>query len=231
MDAFSLFLICFVVLLVLCLLYEGAIILNKNIAHKPAVIFGLLYRRFNVPDYASSPYYGKYSLRTNDNIRYCPTIDDSALASLASQLKSVCKNMSGKRKASFLLAFVQQNVKYVSDEKQYGVSDEWVLPVTTMSRGKGDCEDSAFLFSYFASYVGLDVVTVRVSGHMLAGVNVSGVLIGSSITVGSTKYYLVEPTGFIPVVGLTNSSYSTILAASAPVTPTADYIASLKDIE
>jgi hypothetical protein len=43
--------------------------------------------------------------------------------------------------------FVVENIKYKSDESNYGKSEFWAYPEETLRRSSGDCEDSAFLIA------------------------------------------------------------------------------------
>jgi len=228
MDAFFVILIAVIVSLLVALLYYLVLGLFKHVKHQPAVIYRWRYYRFATPVYQNSKYYRLYALHQTYNVAYCPTTDDATLWSLASQLSARTKGMTDKRKASFLLAFAQQNVRYVSDESQYGENEHWALPVNTLMRGKGDCEDSAFLFSCFASLCGLDVITVEVVGHMLCAVNVGSVFcLGSYVTVDGQKYYYCETTSFLPFVGLVNS-LGEIQTTARPATPTAQFVRGLR---
>lgn len=48
-------------------------------------------------------------------------------------------------KAHKILLWVQDNIEYKSDIKNYGVSEWWTTPTETLDRMSGDCEDGAFL--------------------------------------------------------------------------------------
>lgn len=39
--------------------------------------------------------------------------------------------------------YVNRNVRFVDDSRQYGRADHWTAAATTLSRGRGDCEDYA----------------------------------------------------------------------------------------
>lgn len=127
MHAEIVILLAIVGILLISALYSIILMIFKYVRHSPAVIFRWRYYRLTAPFYQTSKYYDKYSLHVRDYIAYCPTIDDSIMMSVASQLRSHMEGMSGKRKASFLLAFTQQNVRYVSDQKQYNETEHWAL--------------------------------------------------------------------------------------------------------
>jgi len=51
--------------------------------------------------------------------------------------------------------WVRDNVHYYSDEKQFSMNDRWTLPMETLQRRKGDCEDGAILIMSFAVTAGV----------------------------------------------------------------------------
>lgn len=63
--------------------------------------------------------------------------------------------------------WVKNNIKYVSDIKQYGVSELWTMPTVTLNRGKGDCEDGAFLMHSLALHAGISPDRLRTYGGLV----------------------------------------------------------------
>jgi hypothetical protein len=128
----------------------------------------------DIPDMSESEYYHKTGPRWLSAFGMAPTIDDPLLIKLAETFKEKYGGMSAHDQTTILLSFVQQNVKYVGDEKRYPgasiVDDIWQFPATTIRDAKGDCEDSAFLFAGLAKLVGLDVIVVNLVGHVTCGV-------------------------------------------------------------
>lgn len=51
--------------------------------------------------------------------------------------------------------WVRKNVAYRSDKKQFNMNDRWTLPMETLQRRKGDCEDGAILIMSLASTAGV----------------------------------------------------------------------------
>ena len=51
--------------------------------------------------------------------------------------------------------WVRDNVKYYSDNKQFNMNERWTLPMETLQRKKGDCEDGAILIMSFAVTAGV----------------------------------------------------------------------------
>ncbi|MCD6567467.1 MAG: PKD domain-containing protein [Dehalococcoidia bacterium] len=61
-------------------------------------------------------------------------------------------NVRGVTELSFATAeealeWVHSNIAYSSDEENYGVAEAWANPEKTLNRGRGDCEDQAFLLA------------------------------------------------------------------------------------
>lgn len=81
---------------------------------------------------------------------------------------------SDDNKALKLLRWVEKNIKYVSDIKNYGQDEYWALPVITLARMSGDCEDGAFLLGSLMLNAGVNPNRVRVyGGFVSAGTNAS----------------------------------------------------------
>jgi len=51
--------------------------------------------------------------------------------------------------------WVRDNIKYHSDNKQFNMNERWTLPMETLQRKKGDCEDGAILIMSFAVTAGV----------------------------------------------------------------------------
>lgn len=79
-------------------------------------------------------------------------------------------------KALKLLRWMQdeKNLKYVSDIQNYHQDEFWALPIVTLNRKKGDCEDGAFFLGSLMLNAGVDPSRVRVyGGFVSAGTNAS----------------------------------------------------------
>jgi len=63
--------------------------------------------------------------------------------------------------------WVQHNIQYVSDEKNYGTSELWAYPTMTLSKGTGDCEDGAFLMHSLALAAGVPYDRIRTYGGIV----------------------------------------------------------------
>ncbi|HKM09576.1 MAG TPA: zinc ribbon domain-containing protein [Candidatus Methanomethylophilaceae archaeon] len=90
--------------------------------------------------------------------------------------------------ASYLLTFVQLNIRYYpselpeeeiqglnynigSDYMIYGSEEYWAFPTQTIMQGVGDCEDTAFLTAALFKAAGLDAAVAIIPGHAVAGIH------------------------------------------------------------
>lgn len=51
--------------------------------------------------------------------------------------------------------WVRDNIEYHSDKKQFNMNERWTMPMETLQRRKGDCEDGAILIMSFAVTAGI----------------------------------------------------------------------------
>jgi len=79
-------------------------------------------------------------------------------------------------KALKLLRWMQneKNIKYVSDLQNYHLDEFWALPVITLNKKSGDCEDGSFFLASLMLNAGVNPSRVRVyGGFVSAGTNAS----------------------------------------------------------
>ncbi len=62
---------------------------------------------------------------------------------------------SNDRKVFKIEKWVRKNIHYRSDEKQFNMNDRWTLPMETLQRRKGDCEDGSILIMSLAVTSGI----------------------------------------------------------------------------
>lgn len=152
-------------------------------------------------DLTKSQYYGK-GCTSIDKYRWMqdyPTVDDTAVIEIAQTLDKLCIGKSDTFKAGMILAFVQQNVRYTSDLKQYGKSEYWTIPIQPLTSRMGDCEDTAILYCSIAYNMGLKCRLITVTGHATAGVaNVVGL---AGFVINNQKYIIAETTDHVPILG------------------------------
>jgi len=177
----------------------------------------------NVPDLKASPYFGLFpSLLSLHYLPYYSTVDDPMMIDIANQLSSQLEGRSERIKASVVLSFIQQNIKYVSDEKQYGLPDMWALPIMTLNSCKGDCDCMASLYVSIAHNMGLDVASVIITGHMFPAVCFDGGH-GQSYTLDSKKYYHMEVTDSLSVAGRFWTTSQRFEGIAKPLVPTIEF--------
>jgi len=70
--------------------------------------------------------------------------------------------------------WVQKNVTYTSDIKNYHQSEYWAFPSETLRNRKGDCEDGAFLIHALGLASGVDPEKLRTYGGVVYDPNSGG---------------------------------------------------------
>jgi len=177
----------------------------------------------NVPNLKVSPYFGLFpSLMSVQYLPYYSTIDDPVMVDMAKQLSYQLEGRSDRVKATVVLAFIQQNIKYVSDEAQYGKPDMWSLPIMTLNSCKGDCDCMASLYTSIAHNMGLDVATVIITGHMFPAVSFEGGH-GQSYRLDNKNYYHMEVTASLTIAGRFWREGEKLEAIAKPAVPTIQF--------
>jgi predicted transglutaminase-like cysteine proteinase len=74
--------------------------------------------------------------------------------------------------------WVTENIEYVSDIKNYGTDEFWAYPTITLNKGKGDCDDGAFLIHSLALHAGVPMDRLRTYGGFVEAEEGSFVLAG-----------------------------------------------------
>jgi predicted transglutaminase-like cysteine proteinase len=74
---------------------------------------------------------------------------------------------SNDRKMTKIATWVQRNIKYVTDEENYGASEFWAPPIFTLAKASGDCEDGAFLIASLALNAGVPADRIRMYGGLV----------------------------------------------------------------
>lgn len=173
-------------------------------------------------DLRKSPYFGKIpSVMHPKFLPYYSTVDDPVIIDIANQLNEQLKGRRDFIRISVLLAFVQQNIRYVSDEERFG-KDVWETPIYTLRERVADCDGMATLYTSIAYNMGLDVVSVIVTGHMCSGVNAAGCH-GKKYEYDGKTYYHVETTDNLPAVGRYWDGFTRQLFIEPPLPPTEEF--------
>lgn len=177
-------------------------------------------------DPKKSPYYGlNPSVMSLEYLPYYSTIDDPVIKDIARQLSEQIEIDDVFYKATVALTFVQQNIKYVSDESRFG-RDVWELPIYTVTERVADCDGMANLYTSIAYNMGIDVITVVVTGHMLSAVCLRGH--GKYYEHDGKKYYHMETTDKLPAAGRYWENPETYCMAE-PLVPIDDFKSMLSD--
>lgn len=194
----------------------------RRILNKDAIKFKCDYgaRTYEITmDGFKSPYIGmKPTIMSLDLLPYYSTIDDPVIINAAEQLSSQTEGRDDRIKAAVVLAMVQQNIKYDDDEKIYGKSDVWGLPITVADLGRGDCDCMSNLYVSLAHNMGLDVISVIISGHMFPAVCFDGGH-GKSYEHDGKTYYHMEATDEFPVAGRYWNRGEHVYATAYPEVP------------
>jgi hypothetical protein len=135
------------------------------------------------------------------------TSADTVIVSVAISLKSLAldQGFNSTQMSNFILAFVQQNIRYANDNVSKGYEEYWRYPVETLVEKQGDCEDSTLLYASLMKQLGyktalLFYVIDEDVGHLAAGVAMDEPLSdGFFVTYHDVEYYYCETTsqGFI----------------------------------
>lgn len=134
------------------------------------------------------------------NLGSYPTIDDPVLIEIAEKLSEMSKGKSEKWRANFLLAFVQQNVKYGYTIDTYGDDPYWALPIQTLCKRVGDCKATTSLYCGLAKLMGIKVRYFVVKDHAVPGIKETTIE-GRILKDGEDVWYPVETTSYMPITG------------------------------
>jgi len=137
---------------------------------------------------------------SNNAMKSFVTTDEIIIEKLSKDLKNIAedKSYSSIETTNFILRFVQETITYREDYETKGLEEYWRFPVETLVDKKGDCEDSAVLFSSIMKALGYDPVLLFYildgeTGHLAAGIHLNDGT-GNYITHNSKKYYYCETT-------------------------------------
>jgi len=137
---------------------------------------------------------------SNNAMKSFVTTDDIIIGKLSKDLKNIAEDegYSSIEMTDFILRFVQENIVYQDDYETKGLEEYWRFPVETLVDKKGDCEDSAVLFSSIMKSLGYDLVLLfyildEETGHLAAGIHLEDGT-DNYIMHNSKKYYYCETT-------------------------------------
>ncbi|MFC1534854.1 transglutaminase domain-containing protein [Thermodesulfobacteriota bacterium] len=75
--------------------------------------------------------------------------------------KIVSQRDSNDNKVYKIEKWVMRNIKYRSDKKQFNMNERWTLPMETLQRKKGDCEDGSILIMSLTVTAGVPIERLR----------------------------------------------------------------------
>lgn len=163
------------------------------------------------------------------SLKYLPyysTIDDACVIDLASQLAKQLNGKDDRTKAAVVLALIQNNIEYVSDEERFG-EDVWELPAYTLENRMADCDGMCDLYVSIAYNLGIDVISVILTGHMAPAIHLRRSH-GKSYFYDGREYYHVETTDNLPVVGGFMADELQTICAAHPSKPTLEFLQMLE---
>ena len=108
---------------------------------------------------------------------------------IAYQLFKFRKPFGTYEEVEFVLNFVQNVIKYETEEYEYPK-----YPLETLSEKKGDCEDFSILGAAILKSMGYEIALLFLPGHAALGVAGVEGLKGYSIEYNGIKYYYCEMT-------------------------------------
>jgi predicted transglutaminase-like cysteine proteinase len=89
---------------------------------------------------------------------------NQSIRELAQNVIGVKANDSNDVKMGKIARWVQNHIRYMEDDKNYGAEEFWAPPVFTLAKGAGDCEDGAFLIISLALNSGVPMNRLRMYG-------------------------------------------------------------------
>lgn len=69
--------------------------------------------------------------------------------------KIVGREKSNNEKMFLIEKWINENITYISDKKQFNMTERWTLPTETLQRKRGDCEDGSILLIAMAVTAGV----------------------------------------------------------------------------
>ncbi len=229
MDAFDIAMYAIIVLLSLFLitfLYYIVLLTFRGHHNGYKVIYA--WRMYDLTDQinkaieADSIYKGKRVPKSDKWMPYYSTLDDPVLSEVAKIVLGASPRKSDRSKMKFALRFVQLNVDYVTDSTQYGTAERYILPINTLMRRKGDCEDSSFLFQNMIQSLGYDVKCIRITGHITSGIRALGMPFTTTYIINDEKFKQAETTQVVPFALCFGQKE--VLFSATPMMPTQEFI-------
>ncbi|MFA6805647.1 MAG: InlB B-repeat-containing protein [Candidatus Methanomethylophilaceae archaeon] len=148
---------------------------------------------------------------TADHDRTFVTYGDTYIKKIASDFETMTSGFTDLQVANFILMFTQY-IEYQADDVYMGVTEYWKFPLETLYGQGGDCEDTSILYCAIAEAMGYETAMLLFTGHMAAGIIVSGCTGTAYHGSGSKMFYYAETTATGYDVGDVPSSIRMLVA-------------------
>jgi len=158
-------------------------------------------------------HYSKYSWFSEYNVNRSPqqlgthnmasfvTSNDDSIIELTEKLLVLARenNFNNTETVNFILAFIQNTIRYADDSESKNIEEYWRFPIETLVDREGDCEDSSILFQSLIKNTEFDAVMLfyvinDTIGHLSSGVTVYENIPGYYIVHNQERYYYCETT-------------------------------------
>ncbi|MGM9740617.1 MAG: hypothetical protein ACI3ZP_08450 [Candidatus Cryptobacteroides sp.] len=136
--------------------------------------------------------------------------DETFVTALTNALEPALKGMDDIAKANMLLAFLQFDFNYSTDEDQFGFEKPFFLEENFIYQAN-DCEDRSILFSFLVrKLLGLDVVLLDYPDHIATAVCFNKEVPGDSFIYNGRRFTICDPTYIGAPVGMAMEDYRNI---------------------
>lgn len=133
-----------------------------------------------------------------------------AISGLGKFILPHIKNKTDIENVNFILDFIQQAIRYQTDEKQFG-KENYLFAEETICYPYADCEDrSIFLSQLLRDYLGLSTIAVVYPNHVALGVNIKENIDGAYVKYMNKKYYIADPTYIGAKLGMVMKNFENI---------------------
>lgn len=127
-------------------------------------------------------------------IFFAAPLSESILSQLDRYFNPLLKDKNDDERVAFLLNFVQYNIKYQTDQEQFG-HEKYLFAEESFFYPASDCEDRAILLSkLIRHYTRLETIGLLYPEHVSLAVNISEVPACKYFTYHNKRFYNCDPT-------------------------------------